>query len=100
MSRSKTSVLIWSTAARADLIRLRQFIEPHHSEAARNAAQALKTAANLIPQHSGIGKRLAGRQDRELFVPFGRRGYIIRYRIEESAVIILKIWHSLEDRGT
>jgi plasmid stabilization system protein ParE len=100
MSRSKTPILIWSTAARADLIRLRQFIEPHHSEAARNAAKALKNAANLILQHSGIGKRLDGRQDRELFVPFGRRGYIIRYRIEENAIIILKIWHSLEDRGT
>jgi len=90
--------LIWSTAARADLIRLRQFIEPYNPEAARNAAQTLKNAANLILQHSGIGKRLEGRQDRELFIPFGRRGYIIRYRIEENAIIVQKIWHGLEDR--
>jgi plasmid stabilization system protein ParE len=98
MSRSKPPVLIWSVAARADLIRLRQFIEPHNPNAARNAAQTIKNAANLILQHSGIGKRLEGRQDRELFVPFGQRGYVIRYRLDENAIVILKIWHGLEDR--
>ena len=98
MSGSKPPVLIWSVAARADLIRLRQFIEPHNSNAARNAAQTLRNAASLILQHPGIGKRLEGRQDRELFVPFGQRGYVIRYRLDENAIIILKIWHGLEDR--
>lgn len=98
MSRSKTTSLIWSLAAQTDLIRLRQFIEPHNPEAARNAAQSLKKAANRIIQHPGIGVRLEGRQDRELFVPFGKRGYIIRYRIDDNAIVILKIWHSFEER--
>jgi len=78
MPRSRTLALIWSTAARADLIRLREFIEPHNPEAARSAAQALKKATGLLVRHPGIGKRLEGRQDRELVVPFGQRGYIIR----------------------
>lgn len=98
MPRSKTPSLIWTLAARADLIRLRQFIAPHNPEAAENAAQTLKKAANLIIQHPGIGVRLEGRQDRELFVPFGKRGYLIRYRIDDTAIVILKIWHSLEER--
>lgn len=98
MSRSQVPKLIWSLAARADLIRLRQFIEPHNPDAAKNAAQTLKKAATLIVQHPGIGKRLEGRQDRELFVPFGHRGYVIRYRLDENAIVILKIWHGLEIR--
>ena len=98
MPRSRTPTLIWSTAARADLVRLRQFIEPHNPEAARRAAQSLKKAAHLIQQHPGIGKRLEGRQDRELFVPFGQRGYIVRYRLDGDAIVILKIWHGLEER--
>lgn len=98
MPRSRTPTLIWSAAARADLIRLREFIEPHNPEAARNAAQSLKKAASLIVRHPGIGKRLDGRQDRELVVPFRQRGYIIRYRLDEDAIVILKIWHGLEDR--
>jgi plasmid stabilization system protein ParE len=97
MPRPKTPVLIWSSTARADLIRLRQFIEPHNPEAARNAAQALKKAASLIIQHPGIGTRLEGRQDRGLFVPFGHRGYVMRYRLDD-AIVILKIWHGLEER--
>ncbi|MGZ8096642.1 MAG: type II toxin-antitoxin system RelE/ParE family toxin [Methylosarcina sp.] len=98
MSRSKTPILIWSPAAREDLIRLRQFIEPHSREAARRAAQSLKKAASLITQHPGMGMRLEGRQDRELFVPFGRCGYVMRYRLDENAIVILKIWHGKEER--
>jgi plasmid stabilization system protein ParE len=49
-------------------------------------------------RHPGIGRRLEGRQDRELIVPFGQRGYIIRYRLDEDVVVILKIWYGLEDR--
>lgn len=98
MPRSKIPTLIWSPAARADLVRLRQFIEPHNSEAARNVAQSLKKAVNLIVQHPGVGNRLEGRKDRELFIPFGQRGYVIRYRLADNATVILKIWHSLEGR--
>jgi plasmid stabilization system protein ParE len=98
MPRTKPPVLIWSATAQADLIRLRQFIEPHNHEAARNAAQTIKKSAQLIQQHAGIGKRLDGRLDRELFVPFGHRGYVIRYCLDGEAIIILKIWHGLEER--
>jgi len=48
--------------------------------------------------HPGIGKRLEGRDDRELFVPFGQRGYVIRYQLDADDIVILRIWHSLEDR--
>ena len=99
MSRTKPPALIWSAAARDDLIRLRQFIEPNNPSAAQNAAQTIKKAALLIQQPVGIGKRLEGRQDRELFVPFGNRGYVIRYRLEKDMIVILKVWHGLEERN-
>lgn len=35
---------------------------------------------------------------RELTVRFGRDGYIIRYEVSESEVMVTRIWHSLEDR--
>ncbi len=35
---------------------------------------------------------------RELFVPFGRNGYVIRYRAERTVVIIAQILHSREKR--
>ena len=90
--------LKWSSTALADIRRLRAFIEPHHPKAAQRAAMSLKQAANRVLSHPGIGTRIEGRQDRELFVPFGNRGYVIRYRLDGDDLVILKIWHGLEDR--
>lgn len=35
---------------------------------------------------------------RQLFVPFGRGGYVVQYAIVAAEVIILRIFHSLEER--
>ena len=98
MSGTRPLTLKWSPAAVADVQRLRAFIEPHNSSAARHAAASLKQAASTLLMHPGIGKRLEGRQDRELFVTFGQRGYVIRYRLDGDDLVILRIWHGLEDR--
>jgi plasmid stabilization system protein ParE len=99
MPRSRALKLVWSPAARRDLIRLREFIEPHNPAAARRAAAVLRKAANLVQEQPGIGRRIAGREDRELSVPFGQRGYLLRYRLHEDTIVILRIWHGLEDRA-
>lgn len=93
-----STILIWTPAVRADLIRLRGFIDPHNPEAARRAAEAIKEGAKLLIAHPAIGKRVAERQDRELLIPFGHRGYVLRYRLEDQTVFVLRIWHSLEKR--
>jgi toxin ParE1/3/4 len=92
-------MLKWSETALADVTRLRRFIEPHSPEAARRVAEALKKGAALLIDHPGIGRRLGGRQDRELDIPFGKRGYVMRYRLDGDDIVILKIWHSLENRN-
>jgi len=81
------------------LIRLREFIEPHNPAAARRSAETLKKAANLLLDHPAIGTRLEDREDRELFIPFGQFGYIIRYRLHEGTIVILRVWHGFEDRS-
>lgn len=48
MPGPRTLKLVWSPAARADLIRLRAFIEHHNPEAARQAAAAIKKGASLL----------------------------------------------------
>jgi plasmid stabilization system protein ParE len=94
MPRSRALKLVWSPAARRDLIRLREFIEPHNPAAARRAAAVLRKAANLVQEQPGIGRQIAGREDRELSVPFGQRGYLLRYRLHEDAIVILRIWRA------
>lgn len=35
---------------------------------------------------------------RELLVPFGRGAYVIQYQVDPDTVVVLRIFHSLEDR--
>ncbi|MFT5974592.1 MAG: plasmid stabilization system protein ParE [Gammaproteobacteria bacterium] len=34
---------------------------------------------------------------RGLYVPFGRGGYTIRYRVKHQIIIIGRVWHSREE---
>jgi len=36
---------------------------------------------------------------RELIVPFGARAYEARYRLIDDRVVIVRVWHGLEDRA-
>ena len=96
MPRSRK--LIWTLHARNDILRLREFIEPHYPEAARRASENLKNAASIILENPHIGKPIEGREHRELMIPFGKRGYVMRYRVAGEEIIILRVWHGLEER--
>jgi plasmid stabilization system protein ParE len=92
------SKIIWSVAASRDIIRLRSFIEQHNHNAARRAAEAIKNAPSVLMEFPLIGKLVEGRQEREISIPFGKSGYIMRYRLDANTVVILRVWHDLEDR--
>ena len=98
MSRTGKLSLVWSATARSDLIRLRDFIQPYNPQAAKQSSEKIVKAAKLILDNPAIGKPIEGRQDYELVTPFGQSGYILRYQIFEQNIVILKVWHSREDR--
>ena len=98
MSRTGKLTLIWSSTARHDLIRLREFIEPHNPNAARRSSEKIRKATKLILDNPAIGTRIEGREDHEFFTAFGQGGYILRYQIIGQKIVILKIWHTREDR--
>ena len=98
MSRTGKLNLVWSASARNDLIRLRDFIQPHNPWAAKQSSEKILKAARLLLDNPAIGKLIEGRQDYELIIPFGQNSYILRYQIIEQKIVILKVWHSREDR--
>lgn len=98
MSRTGKLNIVWSATARSDLIRLREFIQLHNPRAAKQSSEKILKAAKLILDNPAIGKPIEGRQDYELITPFGQNGYILRYQIIEQNIVILKVWHSREDR--
>ena len=93
-----STALIWSEAARNDIARLYEFLKNENPDAAKLAIRSIKHGANSLVDFPALGKRLEGRNDREIFVPFGKRGYIIRYRLDGVTPIILRIWHGFENK--
>lgn len=91
--------LKWLPEALNDLQRLHDFIYPHSEPAAEKAIATLLAAAKTLTDFPEKG-RPWGREPgfHELTVRFGAKGYVIRYRVKDAAVIIIRIWHSLEDR--
>ena len=89
--------IVWSNSAIDDLARLREFIQPHNTKAAKNAADLLIEAINKLKEHPRIGKPVTELHEyREYNVRFGVAGYVIRYRIRENTTYILHIRHYRE----
>jgi len=90
--------IVWLPEAVRDVFRLRAFIQSENPAAAVRAANRIKEATRIL-----LGNPEAGRPVEELLpfrgllIPFGSGNYIMRYRIEDARVIIVKIKHSRED---
>ncbi len=86
-----------SIAARKDIAQLEDFLAQHSLTASRRASETLRTALNGLADFAEIGHPRADGL-RELYVPFGASGYVVRYRVRLANVTILRIWHGREQR--
>jgi plasmid stabilization system protein ParE len=80
---------------------LREFLRPKSQSAARRAGEVLERAIESLSDMPHRGLPVHGTRYRELIAPFGRAAYILRYFVddERGEVIVLRIWHSREQRG-
>lgn len=91
--------IIYAQRADADLARLEAFIAAEsRRQAARAISRILRGLQNL--QHfPEMGKDI-GDGFRQLVLRHGKSGYVIHYRVTDDAVVITRIWHGKENRGT
>jgi plasmid stabilization system protein ParE len=87
----------FSPAARADIVRLRAFLDPKSSAAARRAIDRMMAGLDLLADFPEIGVRTSARF-RTFYVRFGKGAYVVRHRIEADAILIARIWRSRERR--
>lgn len=83
--------ITWSIAAIDDLAEIRSYVEVDKPEAAARLARKIVGAADrltTVPESGRIGR---ARGTRELVIP-GTPYYLV-YRIQLSAVQILRVWH-------
>jgi plasmid stabilization system protein ParE len=88
----------WTDRAALDLARLHEYLAPVNCQAAARAVRTLRAAlVRLLRRNPRLGPRLdefAPREVRRLFVD----DYEIRYEIVRDTIIIVRLWHTREDR--
>ena len=93
-------MILLSSEARSDVMRLRSFLEPRNPRAAIRAMQAIWAALQRLEQFPESGRATDDPGIRQLIVPFGASAYVVRYAIvpEDRAILVTRIWHGREAR--
>lgn len=87
----------WTSKALSDLVRLYEFLAVKNKQAAAQTVQSLSAAPDRLLDQSRIGEKLDEFDPREVRrILVGR--YEMRYEIQDTGIIILRIWHTREDR--
>jgi plasmid stabilization system protein ParE len=91
------AAIVYAPAALAHLERAFEFLAAHDPDAARDAAEAIRTAIETLSRHPFVGRRLHG-EVRELVISHGRTGYLALYRFlpARDEVRVLGIRHQRE----
>jgi toxin ParE1/3/4 len=91
--------VVWRERALEDIGRLYDFLFGKNEEVAKKAAQIILRGSSLFKDSPKLGRPMAdGTERRELFIPFGSGFYVLRYFIISDTVVIVRVWHSREDR--
>ena len=80
-----------------DLARLHAFLEPVDPRVAARTVQRLMAGVRVLGENPRIGASISGFEPREV-----RRlivgNYEMRYEQTEGGAVILRLWHTREDR--
>jgi plasmid stabilization system protein ParE len=88
----------WLTGAARDIDRLRDFLKSKNPLAAQRAAKRILEGVNILTDNPAAGVPVEELLDyRELILPFGSGEYIVRYRLEDEQVVIVRVRHSREE---
>lgn len=89
----------FSPDAALDIERVREFLDINNPEAAKRALRTIFAALERVAEFPDLGRPAEDVDIRQIVIPFGNAGYIVRYTIlENSDVLVLRLWHGREAR--
>ena len=96
--------LVFLPEASDDIDRLYNFLIENagNSLAAQKAMLAIDEGIHMLLESPYLGVEMDHNlQYRQLYIPFGKRAYVLRYRIdtEKDTLVVVRVWHSLESRN-
>jgi plasmid stabilization system protein ParE len=93
------SEIRWLPEALSDIERLYRFLYEKNPEAAARAAATILQGANQLKSIPSAGRPMPDETSRrEWFIAFGAGAYVLRYRLDKSVIVIIRVWHSRENR--
>ena len=91
--------LVWLPEAQADIQRLSNVLRERDPRAAERAIRAMQLGAQQLLECPQVGRRMEDETERrEVYVPFGAGAYVLRYRMHEETIVVIRVWHSREER--
>ena len=91
--------VVWLRQAQDDIKRLYDFLLDKEPVAAERAVRVIQLGARKLVDFPHIGRPMGDETERrELFIPFGAGAYVLRYRIHSDTIVVIRVWHSREER--
>jgi len=89
----------FSPDAALDIERVREFLDINNPEAAKRALRTIFAALDRVAEFADLGRPTEDADIRQVVIPFGAAGYIVRYTVLEGGdVLVLRLWHGREAR--
>ena len=93
--------VVFLPEANSDIDRLFEFLFQNNPVAAQKAMLAIDEGIDMLLANPFIGIAIPERPEyRQLFVPFGKSAYVLRYRIADGdeTLVVVRVWHGRERR--
>lgn len=89
----------WSIDALADLDRFAVFLDEQFPDLAARVASELIARADILRRHPRLGRPIAKREEyREVVLQALGGTYVLQYRYEGNAILMLRAFHGREAR--
>ena len=91
--------LEWVKEAISDLQECKEFLKSKNPKAAINATKRIIDVTNLLLEQPYLGHPIDDMPEfHKISIPFGKYGYVIKYRIEGNKIVILRVWAGLQEK--
>ena len=93
--------LVFLPEAVEDIDRLYHFLMQKNPVAAQKAMLAIDEGLEMLQETPFIGLKREDNPDyHELYVPFGKSAYVLRYRIHQKkdTLVVVRVWSGRENR--
>jgi plasmid stabilization system protein ParE len=91
--------LEWSARALADLDRFAAFLRDRHPHLAEVVAAEIVRKTEVLRRYPKLGRAVEERDEyREISLPVLNAIYVLQYAFDGERLVVLRIFHSREDR--